>query len=227
MNNASSSLGRLGVRLLERWNRLEPADRRALGLGALVLVPALLFARVVLPIVGGVTEARAAVVDERRLLARELALLGQAERYPDALSDADARLRKGAERLFAGPDDYAAAAALASYVGDAARRSRVVVEQVEARDGSTPGDGLVTLTVELRARGDLQGVLELLRRLERGPRLVRVEELSVQRLGAAPVAGEGDDGSARDLVFVATVRGYAAARQVAVAGADGHNGGAP
>lgn len=74
--------------------------------------------------------------------------------------------------------------------------------------GATPGtagDGVRLLRVELRGESDFQGVLDFLKEIERGPKLVTVERLDVARTLRA---GEEDR---ETLSITATVVGYALA----------------
>ncbi|HEX6369722.1 MAG TPA: type II secretion system protein GspM [Longimicrobium sp.] len=185
---------------MSAWSQMSPRDRRALTLGGAVLVPALLFALVVRPLAGGVDETRERVREQRELLARERGLVAQAAEYPSRLRRAEAALRAEGPRLFRGIDGLAAASALEEYVSDAADRNRVSVRQSESRDGEPVGEGITALQVDLQGEGDLRGILSLLRALDAGTRLVRVEQLAIQARGA------GEDAP---LSFSLTAVGYA------------------
>ena len=63
---------------------LSPRDRRALQLGALLALPALLYAGAVKPYVASVAAARAEIETQRGLLTRERALIDAAPRLPGA-----------------------------------------------------------------------------------------------------------------------------------------------
>ncbi len=72
--------------------------------------------------------------------------------------------------------------------------------------GAVPGaaaDGIRVLRVELRGESDFQGVLDFLKALERGPKLVTVERLDIAKTLRA---GEEDR---ETLSIAATVVGYA------------------
>lgn len=193
------------------WSTMSPRDRRALAIGGALLVPALLFALVVRPLAGGVGETRERVREQRELLARERGLVAEAPRYPARLRRAEAALRAEAPRLFRGIDGLAAASALEEYVSDAAERNRVSVRQSESRDGETVAEGITALQVDLQGEGDLRGILSLLRALDSGPRLVRVEQLAIEARGA------GDNAP---LSFNLTAIGYAMSMDAADEGAD-------
>lgn len=169
---------------MSRWSGMSPRDRRALALGGALVVPALCFALVVRPLAGGVGEVRERVREQRELLARERGLVAQAGEYPARLRRAESALRAEGPRLFRGIDGLAAASALEEYVSDAAERSRVSVRQSESRDGEAVGEGITALQVDMQGEGDLRGILSLLRTLDSGARLVRVEQLAIEARGA-------------------------------------------
>jgi hypothetical protein len=181
--------------------RLNPRDRRAVLVGGALLVPALFFTLVGSPYLDALTERRARLFADRELLARELALVADARHYLRALSTVEDSLRSGAPRLFPGPDEISAAAALEAYVGEAAGRSRVLLRQSQSRSAGPGADGLLTLEADIRGTGDLRGVLAFLHALETGAKLVHVDQLSIDMgQGARPEHA---------LSFGATVRGYA------------------
>lgn len=164
---------------------LSPRDRRTLRLGGLVALPVAVFSLVLRPYVGALFDARDDLTRERDLLAREQGVLSGADRYSRVIADAGAALRGEGPRLFRGVDELAAASALEGYVADQASRHRVAVERSESRSAGRTSAGLVALEADFRATGDLQGILALLRALETGPRLVRVERIAIERRAAA------------------------------------------
>lgn len=164
---------------------LSPRDRRALRIGALIAVPVMVFTLVLRPYFHALSDARERLVSERELLAREQAVLADADRYPPVIADATSALRGEGPRLFRGVDDLAAASALEGYVADQASRHRVMVERSESRSAGETSAGLVTVQADFQATGDLQGILSFLRALETGSRLVRVERLGIERRVAA------------------------------------------
>lgn len=190
---------------MKRWSSFAPRDRRALALGALVLGPALVFSLGVKPYLG----ARATLVErlrvQRDLLGRELGLVASARDVARTLAEAGATLSRARPRLFQARDPLGATAALVSYAGDGARRQGVLVEAIESRPPEPTGNGLIAARVEMRGRGDLEGLLRWLHAIESGPKLVRVEQLSVARLEAG---APSDSVDSETLSFAATLSGY-------------------
>lgn len=184
---------------------LSPRDRRALRLGAWLLVPALAFALALRPYLAGVVERRERLTRERDLLGRETALLAEARGFASRYAAIERTTLAAAPRLFAGADLLAASADLASYVAGLAVEHRVMVQQSETGATDAGPDGIARLQVELRAVSDLEGVAGLLHALERGPKLARVEQLLL-----VPAAS-GPPGSQEALSLTTTVVGFALA----------------
>lgn len=193
-------------------------DRRALRLGAWIMVPLLFATLVVRPGVGALFEHRAAVQRDRALLARELRLVAESPRERQMLRAAERALSGSGPRLFAGAEPVSASAELARYVSREAKASGLTIEQSETETvldtvaGSAtaagaafaPGEnagGNRPLRISIRASGDIIAVTTFLARLEHGAKLVRVEQITI-------VAGDStsDDGS---LSLGATLSGFA------------------
>jgi len=130
---------------LNAWTRLGTRDRRAVILGVLTLLPALGFALVVQPYRRARAELRDRVVEQRGLLARELALVAAADRLPGDLKDATRSLAGLRPRCLPGRDPLSATAALVGVVGDEARRHSVLLESIESRAAESAGSSLSTL----------------------------------------------------------------------------------
>ena len=186
---------------------LSARDRRALMLGALVLVPALTWGLAVRPYRDAVERASAKLAAERELLARERALLAAEEGYRAGFGASAERLVDTASRLFGGADPGAAAAALGEHLRRAAGESRVWLQEVEPLPPEVAGAGLVALPVRVRGESDLEGLLTLLQWLEAGPKLIRIDLLRID-VAASPVAGVPAAASWENLAFSFTARGF-------------------
>lgn len=180
-------------------------DRRALRLGAIIIGAAALWAGIIRPSI----ERRAQLADlleaERALLSRELAMVQRpitAGRAPGRDSLARAR---GA-RFFAGDDDVIVTAQLVDYLGETARPREIWLQSAATRPARTETAGVRQLEVELRAEGDIAGVLRFLDAIEHGERTIRITDLDLR--GEAMPADDGTN----PLVLAATVRGFAPPR---------------
>lgn len=194
MPSISQRLGRLGRR-----------DRRALTLGALMVVPAVVFQLGVKPYLHALADVRSRVIREQDLLAREQTLLAEVKSYPVRLERAEGTLLREAPRLFAGPDLVAASAALSSYVTGKAAASRVFVQRSETGSPSAE-EGVAQLAIDLHAVGDLEGILSFLQALESGPKLVTVSRLLI---GKAERLNPTESRDEEVLSVTASVGGYA------------------
>lgn len=178
-------------------------DRRAIVLGAIVLLPGLIFIWGVRPYQAALADARDQLATERGALARERAAIETARRNPRLQHVADSAMRTMQPRLFEGKDDVMASAELASYLGDVARGARVWLQTANTRPAVTDADGVRTLRVEIRAESDLNGTLKFLQALERGSKLVRVDRLDISR------SARGQDEDFEALAISATIAGFA------------------
>lgn len=194
-----------------KWNTMSPRDRRAVLLGAVVLLPGLLFVWGWRPYQAALADARDQLATERATLARERAAIATAREHPQLQHVADSAMRAMRPRLFEGKDDVMASAELASYLGEVAKKSRVWLQDASTRPAVAAAEGVRTLRVEIRGESDLRGTLRFLQALERGDKLVRIDRLDVSRSSRA------DDEEAETLSIAATISGFAVADVIAPA----------
>jgi hypothetical protein len=167
---------------LERLN-LSERDRRALRLGALVLLPALLWAGAVRPYRAALEDVRDAAAVERALLERELALLAQAASLPAAVERATDDAARAELRLVHASNVALAEAELTTYLEGVALLSRVLLQELR---GVEPGRGepalpeLRPIRLAVRGESDLEGVVTFLARVEESPLLLRVAGVSLE-----------------------------------------------
>lgn len=86
-----------------------------------------------------------------------------------------------APRLLTGESPGAAAASLTSLVSGAAQGARLRVGAARVRTDTASAGGFVRVRVEIELTGDIHGLAALLRMLERGPQLLRVDRLAVSQ----------------------------------------------
>jgi hypothetical protein len=186
------------------WATMSPKDRRAIVIGAVIVLPALFFIWGVRPWRASMAQAREELEIARLALSREKAAVGTTRSSPDAQRSADSALMMTAPRLFEGRDDAIASAQLASYLGDVARKSRVLMQDANTRPSAVSPEGIRTLKVEVRAESDIQGVATFLHTLEAGQKLVRVDRLEISR-----VPGLEEKNGFETLSIAATIAGFA------------------
>ena len=176
-----------------KWSTMQPRERRTIVIGALVLLPGLLFVYGFRPYQAALSDARDQLATERMALAREKVAIATAQQNPQMQHIADSAMRAMQPRLFEGKDDVMASAELAAYIGDLARGARVWLQDAGTRPATAAGDGVRTLRVEIRAESDLLGTLMFLQALERGEKLVRVDRLDISK------SARGDEKDAETL----------------------------
>jgi hypothetical protein len=170
-------------RIREFLDRLSDRDRRALLMGAVVTIPVLLWVGAVRPYRSTLSEVRERITAERSLLAREQALIASAIDMPDQLRAAAAGAERALRRLVDAPNAAAAEAEVTDYLESSASKSRVLLEEIRGvapgRHESNP-EGLQPIRLAVSGESDLNGVANLLRRIEEGTMLLRVSELSIE-----------------------------------------------
>jgi hypothetical protein len=183
---------------------MSPKDRRAIILGAVLVLPALIFLYGVRPYRTAMAETLDELETARGALSRELAAVASKPTAPGGQQLADSALTLVAPRLFEGRDDAIASAQLAAYLGTIARRSRVLMEDANTRPSTLSPEGIRTLRVEVRAESDIQGITTFLHNLESGQKLVRVDRLEISR-----VPGLEERNGFETLSIGATIAGFA------------------
>lgn len=170
------------LRTLVRWDTLSDRDRRALIIGLLLLLPALLFFGVFTPYREALASVNDRIVAERALLERETALIEAAHELPEALDAAAARAQRSAGRLIEGQNRVLAEAELTVFLERIASSSKVLLQELRGISDTTWNGPAAVRPVRLAIRGesDLQGVATFLRQLEASPVLTRVAELSIE-----------------------------------------------
>src|SRR6185295_17258470 len=95
-----------------KWSTMTSRERRTVTIGALVLLPALLYIWAVRPYQTALSEAREQLLTERATLARERAAIATARQNPELQHIADSAMRAMRPRLFEGKDDVMASSEL-------------------------------------------------------------------------------------------------------------------
>lgn len=192
-------------RIGDRFRALSRRDRRAVILGAMVVVPALTWIGLARPYLEVLEDLRDRAAAEHALLERELAVLREAPSFPGQMREARLALVRWDARFVRSPNLALAEAEVTSLLEAIARDSRVLLQEVgamatgalgatAASDGSP--EGLRPIRLSVRGESDFEGVLRFLHGMEENPLLLRIVGLSMRR---APQEGEGrgDDGERR------------------------------
>lgn len=183
---------------------MSASDRRALILGAAIVLPSLLFVFGVKPYRAALADVRQQLGVERDAYARERAAVSAAQRNPQMQHVADSAMQATAPRLFAGRDDVMASAEVATYLGETARSNHVWLQDASTRPATALDGGVRALHVEIRGESDLRGILGFLKAIENGAKIIRV-----QRLDISVQPGRSDEPGAETLALSASITGYA------------------
>lgn len=170
-------------------DRLSPRDRRAILLGLAVLAPALLWAAVIRPYRAALADVKDRIAAERALLAREEALLANANVLPEVILDAAQGARRAEQRLVRAPSLALAETELTDHIERLAEASRVLLEDIrsiqpERTEQPPPGLGLIRIGIN--GESDLNGVAKFLQRIEQGQYLLNVRELQIEPVMERP-----------------------------------------
>jgi hypothetical protein len=187
-----------------KLSTMSASDRRALFIGAVVLVPSLGYVFGLKPFRAALADVQAQLSVERDAYARERAAVSAAQRNPQMQHVADSAMQATAPRLFEGRDDVMASAEVATYLGGVARASHVWLQDASTRPATALDGGVRALHVEIRGESDLRGILGFLKSLENGGKLLRV-----QRLDISAQPGRSDQPGTENLAISASIIGYA------------------
>src|SRR5260221_14310793 len=138
---------------------LRARDRRAITLGAIVLVMVLGYAKIIRPLRTDIAHDREALHEQRGLLARERALIARAPTLPAARRDVEQALSAEQTRLFSG-DSVAATSELSGFVADVARATGGTLTSLEGRAPAGAG-GEYRKGDHLKSEGDLPQVIKV------------------------------------------------------------------
>ena len=171
--------------------------------GAIIGATAVLVVVVGLPAAHRWGAREADYAARREQWTRLSSLVANADRLHDALAARQLAFAADGERLVSGATPALAASTLQSLLQRYADESTVQLDRVDVAAEPRPaGAGLLAIPVQLQARGDVYGLVDFLYRVERGDKLVVVDELTLN-------AGmDGDDPrSAQTLAWTLAVHG--------------------
>jgi hypothetical protein len=184
------SLGATWHRTVDRWASMSTKDRRALTIGAMILIPALAWKFVVIGYMEQIESLQDQLASEQALLQREKEVLRQAPTMPAEIEAARRSLAQWDERFVRSPNPALAEAEVTSVLEDVAKSSRVLLQEVRTlalpRGEATP-EGLLPIRLSVEGESDFEGVLRFLQGMEQNPVLLRIVGLSVDpvQIGSA------------------------------------------
>jgi len=158
---------------------LSRRDRRALWVGALLVVPVLAWRVVIAPLSASMTDAQNQAAATVQLLARELTLLRDGPDLPRQLALAQRRLDEAATQLFIARDTLDASAALATWLRGTARSAHLDDVRIESAPTAVASGVLVAAAADITARGSTAALTRWLAAVEQGDRLVALERVEI------------------------------------------------
>ena len=159
---------------------LEPRERRTIAVGATVVALAAVVVLGVLPLARGWSERESLIAATRERLARVESIVGREAQLAEQTRAMEARLDAGGTRLVRARTLALAASTLQSMVREYARSSVVSVTRLDAAGAPIAiGGTTLALPATISAQGDIYGIADFLRRLQYGPSLVELTDLTI------------------------------------------------
>lgn len=158
---------------------LEPRERRTIAIGATVVGVVAAVMLVFMPLGRRWSEREALIAVTRSHLARVRSIVGHEAELAAATRTMEARLDAGGTRLVRAPSLPLAAAAVQSMVRDYARASVVTVTRLDAAGEPIARNSSVAIPATIAVQGDIYGIADFLRRLQHGPWMLEITDLTV------------------------------------------------
>src|SRR5437660_7181315 len=166
--------------LSDTLRRLNPRERRVVLGGALVSATALVLVLLGLPLAHHWAVREAAYTASREQWLRLAALAASTDRLRRAVDERTLAHATDEARLVTGATPALAASALQGLLQRYADESSVQLNRVDVASQPRPDQpGLLAIPVQLQCQGDIYGLVDFLSRLERGEKLLAVDELSL------------------------------------------------
>jgi hypothetical protein len=182
---------------------LTSRDRRALRLGTIVIGAALVVSLGVLPGVRAFGAARDTLASEHRLLSRERDVVRSAPAAEASVRAAEHALATFADAAFDAAEPELATVEVARLIESIANLSGIAGVRSAPLGIELDEDEMTRLRVRVTGEADFGPLMLLLQRIEAGPALLRIEQLSVSADRRAGRAADADP----LLVFAITVSG--------------------
>ena len=155
-------------------------ERRVVAGGALIAALALLLAFAIVPFARRWRADSAAIDAAREQHDRLRALIADEARIREALDQRRAARNTYAARLASGETAALAAAELQALIGRYAEESSVSINRMSVVGDPTPLEGgLPAIPLQVTAEGDVRGLADFLARLQRGEKLIAIDEITV------------------------------------------------
>jgi len=203
--------------LSDTLRRLKPRERRVILGGASVSAAALVIVLGVLPFGRRWAAREDAYAASREQWVRLATLAASTDGLRRTLAEQQRAFAVDEARLVSGATPALAASSLQGLLQRYADESAVQLDRVDVAGQPRPDrPGLVAIPVQLQGQGDIYGLVDFLYRLERGEKLLVVDDLTLNA-GVAwmPSAGFAGDNRSQRLTWSVRLHGLygAAARE--------------
>jgi len=168
--------------LSDTLRRLKPRERRVILGGAIVSAVALVFVLGVLPLGRRWAVREAAYAASRGQWVRLATLAANTDRLRRALDEQKLAVAADQARLVSGATPALAASTLQGLLQRYADESAVQLDRVDVAGQPRPDKpegGLLAIPVQLQGQGDIYGLVDFLYRLERGEKLLVIDDLTL------------------------------------------------
>ena len=159
---------------------MTPRDRRALVIGGLVVLGAVLTLRVFPTALHKALEARATLRERATLLARTRDEMASLPKLRDSAAVLSQALIALAPQLLSGSTDAEAGADLSGRINLIASRAPAKVERLDPLQDSLGNERLGRVRVHAALETDVRGLVAVLKAIEIGDEVLHLDELHVQ-----------------------------------------------
>src|SRR3989454_744799 len=166
--------------LSDTLRRLKPRERRVIAGGAIVSAAALVIVLGVVPFAHRWAAREAVYAASREQWMRLATLATSRDRLRRALDEHQRAFAADEARLVSGATPALAASMLQGLLQRYADESAVQLDRVDVAGQPRPDKpGLLAIPVQLQGQGDIYGLVDFLYRLERGEKLLVVDDLTL------------------------------------------------
>jgi type II secretory pathway component PulM len=166
--------------LFDSLQRLKPRERRVVVGGAIVSALTLVIMGIIMPIADHWTARESSYAASRAQWVRLSVLAASTDRLQRALDDQKLTLAAEENRLVAATTPALAASTLQSMLQQYAQQSAIQLQRVDAAgEPKAAKPGLLEIPVQLSGTGSVAGLVDFLSKLERGDKLLVIDELAV------------------------------------------------
>jgi type II secretory pathway component PulM len=193
--------------LFDSFQRLKPRERRVVLGGAIISAVVLVVMGVIVPIADHWTSRESAYAASRAQWEKLSVLAASTDRLQHALDGQKMALAAEENRLVDGTTPALAASTLQGMLQQYATGSAIQLQRVDAAgEPKAAKPGLLEIPVIMSGTGSIAGLVDFLSKLERGDKLLVIDELAINAGLDIPSASIMDVGGGQSQALQWTVR---------------------